>query len=169
MNKFKSLLLLVPVLALGACSGMKETLGLERTSPDEFAVVERAPLTLPPNYDLVPPQPGTARPQETSPTAAAQGLVLGSQSSAPKAGAASKSSSAESLLLQKANAAQVDSNIRQQLAQPEPGEENTVAQKLGISPPDSGKALDPAKEAQDLKKKNIKTVPVTVTPAKNAQ
>jgi hypothetical protein len=39
-------------------------LGLEKTSPDEFLVVKRAPLSLPPNYELRPPKPGERRPQE---------------------------------------------------------------------------------------------------------
>ncbi len=32
--------------------------------PDEFAVESRAPLTIPPEFDLRPPQPGAPRPQE---------------------------------------------------------------------------------------------------------
>ena len=33
-------------------------LGFEKSAPDEFAVVKRAPLTLPPEYGLRPPRPG---------------------------------------------------------------------------------------------------------------
>jgi hypothetical protein len=40
-------------------------MGIDRSMPDEFAVESRAPLTLPPDYDLRPPQPGAPRPQET--------------------------------------------------------------------------------------------------------
>ena len=32
--------------------------------PDEFAVESRAPLTVPPDFDLRPPEPGAPRPQE---------------------------------------------------------------------------------------------------------
>jgi hypothetical protein len=42
-------------------------MGFEKSSPDEFAVVKRAPLTLPPNFGLRPPRPGAARPQAASP------------------------------------------------------------------------------------------------------
>ncbi|MGO1120299.1 DUF3035 domain-containing protein [Rhodovibrionaceae bacterium A322] len=52
--------------ALSACSASKETFGLGKQSPDEFQVVARAPLTLPPNFQLRPPQPGAVRPQEGS-------------------------------------------------------------------------------------------------------
>jgi hypothetical protein len=34
--------------------------------PDEFEVVQRAPLTIPPDFDLRPPKPGSPRPQEVS-------------------------------------------------------------------------------------------------------
>ncbi|MBU6266453.1 MAG: DUF3035 domain-containing protein [Sphingomonadales bacterium] len=35
---------------------------LSRTRPDEFAVQRQAPLLVPPDFALVPPQPGTPRP-----------------------------------------------------------------------------------------------------------
>lgn len=66
---------ILSVLAIGvglsACSGVQKQLGLERVSPDEFAVVSRAPLSLPPDVNLRPPQPGAARPQEGTMTDAA--------------------------------------------------------------------------------------------------
>ncbi len=37
---------------------------MDRSSPDEFAVESRAPLTIPPDFALRPPQPGAPRPQE---------------------------------------------------------------------------------------------------------
>ena len=54
------------VLPLGACEGIRNQLGLNKSSPDEFNVVTRAPLTLPPDYNLRPPDPGAPRPQETT-------------------------------------------------------------------------------------------------------
>jgi hypothetical protein len=53
-------------LSLSACTNFKRAVGMEQTSPDEFAVESRAPLTMPPDFDLRPPKPGAARPQETS-------------------------------------------------------------------------------------------------------
>jgi hypothetical protein len=51
---------------LSGCTDLKRSIGLEKTSPDEFAVESRAPLTMPPDFELRPPQPGAARPQEKS-------------------------------------------------------------------------------------------------------
>jgi hypothetical protein len=53
-------------LLLQGCTDLKRSIGLEKTSPDEFAVESRAPLTMPPDFELRPPQPGAARPQEKS-------------------------------------------------------------------------------------------------------
>jgi hypothetical protein len=51
---------------LSGCTDMRRAIGLEKTSPDEFAVESRAPLTMPPDFQLRPPQPGATRPQEKS-------------------------------------------------------------------------------------------------------
>jgi hypothetical protein len=55
----------MPVLLTG-CSGFRQALGMDRVGPDEFAVESRAPLTVPPEFDLRPPQPGAPRPQEVT-------------------------------------------------------------------------------------------------------
>jgi hypothetical protein len=39
---------------------------MDQVGPDEFAVESRAPLTIPPDFDLRPPQPGAPRPQEAT-------------------------------------------------------------------------------------------------------
>ncbi|HUN51459.1 MAG TPA: DUF3035 domain-containing protein, partial [Candidatus Sulfotelmatobacter sp.] len=54
------------------CDSIKATLGLEKSGPDEFAVVTKAPLTLPPDYALRPPAPGAPPLRETQPRDAAQ-------------------------------------------------------------------------------------------------
>ena len=60
------ILSLVGVVAVGGCTDFKRSIGLEATMPDEFAVESRAPLTIPPEFDLRPPTPGAPRPQEKS-------------------------------------------------------------------------------------------------------
>jgi DUF3035 family protein len=51
---------------LPGCTDLRRAIGLERVGPDEFAVESRAPLTIPPEFDLRPPQPGAPRPQEAT-------------------------------------------------------------------------------------------------------
>ena len=52
-----------------------------KEAPDEFAVYKRAPLSLPPDFDLRPPSPGTQRPHEVNPKdSARRALGLGVKS-----------------------------------------------------------------------------------------
>ena len=58
MNSKNQLLyasIIASVLLTASCSDIKKDLGIARNSPDEFTVVKRAPLSLPPEYNLVPP------------------------------------------------------------------------------------------------------------------
>ncbi len=65
-------------LALAGCGeDTKKMLGLGKNPPDEFQVVGRAPLSIPPDFQLRPPAPGAARPQEATPATAARSAVLG--------------------------------------------------------------------------------------------
>jgi hypothetical protein len=40
--------------------------GYDRARPDEFSVARQAPLVIPPDFSLQPPQPGAARPQDSA-------------------------------------------------------------------------------------------------------
>ena len=73
----KPCLILLPLL-LAACDngGMRETLGLTRDAPDEFTVVSRPPLSMPPDFTLRPPKPGEA-PRGTSSDEKARSLLIG--------------------------------------------------------------------------------------------
>ena len=54
------------VAALGVAASLSACAknGYERVRPDEFAVVRAQPLVIPPDFALVPPQPGAPRPQD---------------------------------------------------------------------------------------------------------
>ncbi len=102
---------LMSATILSGCARAKQELGLTRRTPDEFAVVKRAPLEIPPDLNqissLPEPRPGMQRPQEASPEQAAQAAILGS--SVPML---EQSSTGESALLQKAGATNAVTNIR---------------------------------------------------------
>ncbi len=104
------------VLALSACSGIKKQLGLAKQSPDEFKVVSQAPLSLPPDYSLRPPEPGIPRPQGGSASQQAKNAIFRLQQ--PEAGSLEPTiesddrSLAELSLLKAAGAGQSDPNIR---------------------------------------------------------
>lgn len=68
--------------ALLAGCGSGGIMGRER--PDEFAVQRQAPLVVPPDFELTPPQPGAPRPAEG--TAAQQALDALFGGPAPRSG-----------------------------------------------------------------------------------
>jgi len=70
-----STLCLAGTSLLAGCTDFKKSIGLEPTLPDEFAVESRAPLTIPPDFELRPPQPGASRPQEKSADQQAKQLI----------------------------------------------------------------------------------------------
>jgi hypothetical protein len=51
----RSVVLTTAIAGLAGCGSISSTLGLERHVPDESQVVVRPTLTLPPDYDLMPP------------------------------------------------------------------------------------------------------------------
>lgn len=46
---------LFTLTACGGASGIRETLGIDNRAPDEFRVVSRPPLSVPPQFNLRPP------------------------------------------------------------------------------------------------------------------
>jgi hypothetical protein len=76
-NLFKIALLGGLALGVSGCESTRETFGLNKQSPDEFAVVSRAPLSLPPDFTLRVPEPGAARPQTGTTTEQARRILVG--------------------------------------------------------------------------------------------
>ncbi|MCC7266700.1 MAG: DUF3035 domain-containing protein [Caulobacteraceae bacterium] len=78
---------------------------MSKVTPDEFRVVAKAPLVVPPDYALRPPAPGEPRPQELQPESAARTALLGAREAQAR-------SEGEKLLVAKAGANQADPLIR---------------------------------------------------------
>ena len=86
---------LVLTLVLVGCSSVQSSLGLGKNAPDEFAVVKKAPLILPPDYTLRPPRPGARPTSEVRPVEEARKAVFGKK----EANTASVSAQGENILL----------------------------------------------------------------------
>ncbi|MDP2205225.1 MAG: DUF3035 domain-containing protein [Alphaproteobacteria bacterium] len=99
--------LLSAPLLLAGCEGIKKQVGVGRHSPDEFAVVKRAPLTLPPEYSLRPPSADYIPPASEA-TQQARSVLMGDASAA----AAASGGSAEQAFLARTGAQQADPDIR---------------------------------------------------------
>lgn len=112
MNKIASSLILASVaIGLSACSSTKEQFDFSKKAPDEFAVVKRAPLEMPPDFHLRPPRPGAQRPQEQTPDTEAKQAVFG-MGDAVQQTAPEPITAGESILLQKSGVNAIDPDIR---------------------------------------------------------
>jgi len=92
-------------LSLGGCFHNDTSLAFNPNAPDEFRVVAKAPLVVPPDYALRPPAPGEPRPQELQPESAARLAILGEREKAAR-------STGETLLVNRAGAEKADPLIR---------------------------------------------------------
>jgi hypothetical protein len=99
------------LVSLAACSGVREDLGLGRAPPDEFAVVDRPPLSMPPDFDLRPPRPGAARPQDVDMSEQADKALFPPASTSAAVHAAGTSDAEKALLVQ-TGGDKADPNIR---------------------------------------------------------
>ena len=104
------------LLTAAGCSGMQKQLGLTSDPPDEFRVVSRAPLAIPPEFTLRPPRPGLTRPQEGTATQQARTAVFRATNDGPQtldeAFPADGRTTGERALLMAAGANQADPDIR---------------------------------------------------------
>jgi hypothetical protein len=125
---FRSTVAIAGASLLAACSSG----GLAgRDRPDEFAVQRQAPLVVPPDFALVPPQPGAPRPAEG--TAAQQALDVLFGGPAPR-------SATETSLLQRAGPAA--EGIRSSVGDPQTFtvDKGTTTQAILKAPEGDGQA-----------------------------
>lgn len=147
-------LLIVTALTLAGCgdSGLSRTFGLQRDAPDEFMVTTQAPLSMPPDFSLRPPEPGAPRPMEQSEAQQAEETLAPQTALAmPQTGL----SAGQQALVQEAGPP-VAGGIRQQVnaeARAAAAANDTFMDKLLFwrRPQAPGIVVDPQKEAQRLR------------------
>src|SRR5688500_12284245 len=100
-----TVLLAVAAAGMSGCGVFSRQLGTGKIQPDEFRVVTKAPLVVPPDYALRPPAPGEPRPQELAPESAARTALLGQRGQLSR-------SPGESALVARAGAERADPLIR---------------------------------------------------------
>jgi hypothetical protein len=157
-------------VVVGGCSDTKKLLGQGKRPPDEFAVYSRAPLSLPPDYALRPPAPGTSRPQNVMPRDTAKQVLLGEQFDTQAGGASSAEvvgvSPGTQVLLERTGALDADPEIRTQvnietsiLAE----EDQSFTERLMFwgTPTDYGIVVDPVQEARRIHENQALGQPIT--------
>ena len=136
----------VVAVGLAGCQSTQRALGMSKVTPDEFRIVTKAPLVVPPDYGLRPPAPGEPRPSELQPESAARNALLGERDAETR-------SPGEKLLVAKAGADKADPLIRYvvddefgDIAHKEKGFADTVMfWKKGDKPAAAAKPDDPEK------------------------
>lgn len=181
MKTWQGVLALALLATASGCSSntVKDTLGLYRSAPDEYRVVSRPPLSVPPQFGLKPPSPTDMPPGQLPASEKAENLVLGngsvpadtsvkpvSSKAAPKAKKGVAVSSADSRFLQKVGAGQADPNVRQVLVEEnyqklEKEESEGWMDKLNWTKDKKDPTVDATKEAERIQKNEDAGKPVT--------
>lgn len=145
-----SLVALAP-LSLGGC-GIGRAVTGSKISPNEFEVVTKQPLVIPPDFSLKPPAPGASSEPQTEAEMIAQKAMLGEEQAFTPG-----MSNGERAIVASAGATHADPLIRQVVDQEyanliDRGDEFANRLVFWGSPKSAGEAgLDAAAEAQRLK------------------
>lgn len=157
--------MLLATASLSACEKTKEQFNFSKKAPDEFAIVKRAPLEMPPDFNALPtPNPGADRPQEQSVASQARASVLGETVPGQQAAA----SQGEAVLLQKAGATNARHDVRaaidQETAEIAKEETPTIDRIMGLTGKkveEPAVEVDPTAETNRLKSNKAAGKPVT--------
>lgn len=169
-NAIPLLLACAALVGLGGCETAKSVVGMQKQAPDEFEVVTRAPLSIPPDYGLRPPAPGAERPQDVAPRDEARRILLRNsgnqvQTQADEAVRSGRFSRGEAALLARAGAVDADPSIRQKVNQESTAladESDTITQKLLFwqDPPAPGQVVNAEQESRRIREARAMGDPV---------
>ena len=102
--------------ALSGCDSLRRAAGLNKKSPDEFAVTTKAPLVIPPDFSLRPPLPGAPPTNTLDPSSNAElALFNSADPQVVAAGMRGNYTMAEKMFLANAKAETADPGIRARL------------------------------------------------------
>ena len=153
---------------LSACESAKQIVANKKNAPDEFTVYERPPLSLPPEFALRPPAPGSGRPQSITPTDQARAALLQRQASVNTKPVSDPTlSDGLNALMQKTGAAQADPSIREVVNAETTllsKEDQRLADKMIFwvdDKPFEGTVVDAEKEQQRIRENQALGQPIT--------
>jgi hypothetical protein len=115
-NLLRGCVLAGAACSLMACQSIRDAAGISKQPPDEFAVVTKAPLIIPPDFNLHPPKPGAPPLNQVAPTTAAQEALYSDDPNAIAGAISGNYSEAEKLLLANSGGAVADPSIRRTIA-----------------------------------------------------
>jgi len=159
-------------VSLIGCDTIREAAGVVKEPPDEFAVVTKSALVVPPDFNLRPPKPGAQPTNQTSPTDTAQAALFGEEPATAAAQLPGNFSPEERAVLANTGGANADHAIRKQLASDLKSMEATddsFTDRLlfGAPDPDKGAPLNSDAEAQRLQSAKANGQQVASSPTAN--
>ena len=76
------MVILLPIFLTGCGSELAKVLGTDKLPPDEFTILTKPNLIIPPEYNLRPPAKGEVRPTPQQPSRELQALLFNNSNSA---------------------------------------------------------------------------------------
>ncbi len=168
MKKFFLLTVMTgAAISMSACESTRKQFDFSKKAPDEFAVVKRAPLEMPPDFSIQAPKPGAARPQELSATDMAKEAVLG-EATIKKTAKDNNVSQGEAVLLQKTGGANASPAIRDavdretaEIADEEMPGIDHLKKMVGQKVEAPATVVDPVGEVNRIKQNKAQGKPIT--------
>lgn len=156
--------------SVAGCDTIRDAAGQTKDSPDEFAITTKAPLVIPPDFNLRPPTAGAAPTNQIAPTQAAQAALFTADPATVAASLPATMSTGERYLLVKAGVQNADPAIRQEIASDSGSTraaDDSFTNNLlfGGSTPSAGTAVDADAEARRI---DAQKAGGTTAPAPNA-
>jgi hypothetical protein len=160
-----ALALAVAATALTGCDTLRSAAGMDKSAPDEFAVTTKAPLVIPPDYNLQPPRPGAVPTNQVDPNDAAETALFGNDPATVASQLPNTFSETEKMVLANAKVQNIDPQIHQNLAS---DYKNMVGTDDGFTKDilfwqkpktDEGQALDADQEARKIGEKRAGQTP----------
>ena len=130
------------LLAATGCTSISKGLGLRQSAPNEFNILTKAPLVVPPEYNLRPPQAGESSYENNYTQQAAREALIGDVDAA-------EPSIGEQYLLVKSGALRANPEIRVEIDGVNSVERKTESFSSQVMNWENGQAVDGANQPLD--------------------
>ena len=149
--KYTTALIVAAAVILPGCASIARATGATKSAPNEFNILTKPPLVVPPEYNLRPPKAGEFNAAEAYSSKVARETLLGEIDEA-------KPSQGEILLMTQAGAGRADPSIRVEIdgsnqveKKPSGFSQRVMSWREGKAVDTTGAPLDPENEARRLK------------------
>ena len=150
-NKIFIFIIIIFAILLSSCSNIRESAGVTRKSVDEFQAIEKPPLIIPPDFNLVDPDQLQQKNIEDVEKELAKEILFGLDETEQNT---EKQLSTMSEILSQANAADVSNDIRKEFDQ-EFAQEKKTDGVFQIDWNNEEEVLDAVKESERIRDKNF--------------